>query len=105
MGAILSSSEGTYHGHQLILKLSHCLGGLFDNGNICMCICCVYGPLPTRCSYIYMSTQWYFLIVRHHSLSLTSYKFGRKVTYINRLEELKPILFLERLDIPDEVKR
>ena len=39
------------------------------------------------------------------SLSLTSYKFGRKVTYINRLEELKPILFLERLDIPDEVKR
>ena len=33
-----------------------------------------------------------------------SYKFGRKLTYINRLEELRPVLFLEQIDIPKEVK-
>ena len=34
-----------------------------------------------------------------------SYKFGRKVTYINRLAELKPVLYLDQIDIPDEVKK
>ena len=36
--------------------------------------------------------------------SLPSYKFGRKLTYINRLEELSPVLFLDQIDIPEEVK-
>ena len=35
---------------------------------------------------------------------LPSYKFGRKLTYINRLEELSPVLFLDQIDIPEEVK-
>ncbi len=35
---------------------------------------------------------------------IISYKFGRKVTYINRLEELKEVLFLEQVDVPDKVK-
>ncbi len=35
---------------------------------------------------------------------LISYKFGRKIAYINRLEELRPVLFLEQVDIPEEVK-
>ena len=35
---------------------------------------------------------------------IISYKFGRKVTYINRLEELRPVLFLEQIDVPTEVK-
>ena len=34
-----------------------------------------------------------------------SYKFGRKVTYINRLDELKPVLYLDQIDIPTEVKK
>lgn len=34
---------------------------------------------------------------------LISYKFGRKITYINRLDELRPVLFLEQVDIPKEV--
>lgn len=34
-----------------------------------------------------------------------SYKFGRKLTYINRLDELSPALYLEQIDIPDEVKQ
>lgn len=33
-----------------------------------------------------------------------SYKFGQKITYINRLEELRPVMFLEQVDIPDKVK-
>ncbi len=33
-----------------------------------------------------------------------SYKFGRKIAYINRLDELKPVLFLEQIDIPKEVR-
>lgn len=35
---------------------------------------------------------------------LISYKFGRKITYINRLEELRPVMFLDQVDIPDDVK-
>ena len=35
---------------------------------------------------------------------LLSYKFGRKVMYINRLEELRPVMFLEQIDIPEPVR-
>jgi len=35
----------------------------------------------------------------------SSYKFGRKVAYINRLDELKPVLFLDQIDIPEEVRK
>ena len=34
-----------------------------------------------------------------------SYKFGKKVVYINRLSELKPVLYLDQIDIPQEVLR
>ena len=34
-----------------------------------------------------------------------SYKFGKKVAYINRLAELEPVLALDQLDIPEEVKQ
>lgn len=36
---------------------------------------------------------------------LISYKFGQKLVYINRLDELRPLLYLDQIDIPDEVKR
>ena len=42
--------------------------------------------------YVCVSSLWF------------SYKFGRKVSYINRLAELEQVLYLDRLDIPDEVK-
>jgi Rho GTPase-activating protein 1 len=35
---------------------------------------------------------------------LISYKFGRKITYINRLEELRPAIYLDQVDIPEQVK-
>jgi Rho GTPase-activating protein 1 len=34
-----------------------------------------------------------------------NYKFGRKISYINRIAELEPVLFLDQVDIPEEVKR
>ena len=34
-----------------------------------------------------------------------SYKFGRKLSYVNRLAELEQVLYLDKLDIPDEVKQ
>ena len=34
-----------------------------------------------------------------------SYKFGKKLVYINRLAELDDVLYSDQLDIPDEVKR
>ncbi|XP_064396567.1 rho GTPase-activating protein 8-like isoform X2 [Halichondria panicea] len=36
---------------------------------------------------------------------LISYKFGQKLVYINRLDELRPVLYLDQIDVPDEVKR
>ena len=38
-------------------------------------------------------------------LLLYSYKFGKKVAYINRLSELEPVLYLDQIDIPQEVLR
>ena len=35
---------------------------------------------------------------------LISFKFGQKLTYINRLDELHPVLYLDQIDIPHEVK-
>ncbi|CAI8029737.1 Rho GTPase-activating protein 1, partial [Geodia barretti] len=34
-----------------------------------------------------------------------NYKFGRKLSYVNRLAELEQVLYLDKLDIPDEVKQ
>ena len=34
-----------------------------------------------------------------------SYKFGKKVAYINRLSELEPVLYLDQIDLPQEVLR
>ena len=45
------------------------------------------------------------LLATETFLSCCSYKFGRKLSYINRLEELEHVLNLEELDIPDEVKQ
>lgn len=46
----------------------------------------------------------------HPSLSLLvvvcdSYKFGRKVMWVDRLEQLGETLYVDQLDIPEEVKR
>ena len=40
-----------------------------------------------------------------HTHTTVIYKFGRRMSYINRLVELEPVLFLDQVDIPDEVKR
>ena len=34
-----------------------------------------------------------------------SYKFGRKVMWVDRLEQLEETLYVNQLDIPEEVKR
>jgi Rho GTPase-activating protein 1 len=34
-----------------------------------------------------------------------NYKFGKKLSYVNRLAELEPVMYLDNLDIPEEVKR
>ena len=34
----------------------------------------------------------------------TSYKFGKKLTYVNRLDDLQEALYLDQVDIPQEVK-
>lgn len=46
-----------------------------------------------------------FIKTMYHILKpLFSYKFGKKLTYINRLEELSPVIFLNQIDIPSEVR-
>ncbi|KAL5475627.1 hypothetical protein EMCRGX_G025469 [Ephydatia muelleri] len=46
-----------------------------------------------------------FIKTMYHFLKpFISYKFGKKLTYINRLEELSHVIFLNQIDIPSEVR-
>lgn len=37
--------------------------------------------------------------------SFDSYKFGKKLVYINRLAELDSVLYTDQMDVPEEVMK
>lgn len=43
-------------------------------------------------------------LVRNLCYCCYSYKFGKKLAYVNRLDELQETLYLDQVDIPQEVK-
>lgn len=48
--------------------------------------------------------QIVYLVADYLAVCFVSYKFGKKLTYVNRLDDLKDVLYLDQVDIPQEVR-